>query len=77
MRLLRRIGQHQGLEPVKPAWVRLLLLCHRVDERVELVAIGRVVALEEEVLHGVGCNAVLGGELDCGFEHVTSSQQAF
>ena len=52
-----------ALQPVIAVGRRLLAVDHRVDEGLDLVAVGRGIALEEEVLHRVGGEAAGAGEL--------------
>ena len=68
--LRRGVGQHLGAQPVMAIGRRLLPVHNRIDEGVDLVAIGSRIALQEEILHRVRRDAAGAGEAHRCFVHV-------
>src|ERR1700733_834803 len=58
------VGKQKRLETIFTIRVRLLAGLHRADERIELDAIGRLIALEEKVERLVAGEAVRARKLD-------------
>src|SRR5690242_15191908 len=71
-----RIREHERLEAILAVRPRLVSGLHRADERVELVAIGALIALEEEVERLVAGEAVRAGPFDGGLAHIRRRQHA-
>src|ERR1700722_16910378 len=65
-----RVGEQERLETVFTIRMRFLARLHGADERVELVAIGGLIALKEEVKRLIAGEAMRAGELDRRLAHI-------
>src|SRR5271168_2596936 len=59
-----RVGEQERLEAVVAVGVRLLACLHSANESIELVAIGRLIALEEKIERLVAGEPIRASELD-------------
>src|SRR5271154_3681197 len=71
-----RVSEQECLETVFAIRMRLLAGLHSADEGVELVAIGGLVALEEEVERLVAGETVRAGKLDRRLAHIRGMNHA-
>ena len=72
----RRVGQQQRLQPILAVGIRRRARGHRLDERVQLRAIGSRIALEEERQCRIGGEAGTVRQLDRRRSDVAGAQQA-
>src|ERR1700722_4699673 len=73
---IRRVGEQERLEAVFTIRMRFLACLHGADERVEFVAIGDLIALEEKVERLVAREPVRTGKLDRRLAHVRGMNHA-
>src|ERR1700733_5777006 len=71
-----RVGEQERLETVFAIRMRFLACLHGADERIELVAIGGLIALKEEVKRLIAGEAMRASKLDRRLAHIRGMNHA-